>query len=212
MCNKRNLKRVTLEAILLLIYAWNSCPVPGTDISHSMVAVSHEFAFPIDFSAGKYAELYSAPRTVESYSKELATRLDLCREIAMLLVKEQHCWHHELINSRQHDPHVYSVGNVVFARRATHSNLKRGQVDKHMHPFTGPWRITKSLPGTSYKIEFVDKPLRRDKKHATDLSPYPPELIPFEPLDSADSRYGQLYKPIGRSPDKKAGIEGFTPP
>ncbi len=212
MCNKRNLNRVALEAILLLIYAWNSCPVLGTDISCSMVAVGREFAFPIDFSAGKHAELYSAPGTVESYSKELATRLDSCRKIAMLLVKEQRCWHRKLINSQGRDPRVYSVGNVVVACRATRSDSKHGQVDKLMHPFTGPWRITKSKPSASYKIEFVDKPLRHDKKHAADLSPYPPELIPFEPLDSADSRYGQLYKPIGKSPYKEAGIEGFTPP
>jgi hypothetical protein len=81
-----------------------------------------------------------------------------------------------------------------------------------MHPFTGPWRIVKSLPGASYEIEFVNKPSWRDKKHAADLLPYPPELLPFKPLDSADSQYGQLYKPIGKSPYKEAGIEGFTPP
>jgi len=81
-----------------------------------------------------------------------------------------------------------------------------------MHPFTGPWRIVKSLPGASYEIEFCNKPSRRDKKHTADLSPYPPELIPFEPLDLADDRYGQLHKRIGKSPYKEAGIEGFTPP
>jgi hypothetical protein len=99
MCNERDSNRVALEAKLLLIYAWNSCPLPGTDISPSMVAVGREFAFPIDFSARKHAELYSAPGTIESYSKELASRLDSCREVAMLLVKEQRCWHRELINS-----------------------------------------------------------------------------------------------------------------
>jgi hypothetical protein len=86
MCNECNSNCVTLEAILLLIYAWNSCPVPGTDISHSMVAVGREFAFPIDFSAGKHAKLYSTPGTIKSYSKELATHLELCCEVAMLLV------------------------------------------------------------------------------------------------------------------------------
>jgi len=89
MCNERDSNHVALEAILLLIYAWNSCPVPGTDIFCSMVAVGCEFAFPIDLSARKHAELYSAPGTVESYSKELATRLESCREVAMLLVTER---------------------------------------------------------------------------------------------------------------------------
>ncbi len=48
MTNKQDSVRVALKAILLLLYAWNSCPIPGTDISRSLVAVGHEFAFPID--------------------------------------------------------------------------------------------------------------------------------------------------------------------
>ena len=177
-----------------------------------MVALGREFAFPIDFSVGKHAKLFSVPGTVVSYSKELATRLDSCREIALLLVKEQRTWHRELINSRRRDPRIYKEGDIVFARRATCSDAKRGRVQKLMHPFTGPWRIVKSLDGASYELEFVGNPSRRDKKHASDLSPYPPELIPFQPLDTADSRYGQLYRPIGKSPYKEAGIDGFIPP
>jgi hypothetical protein len=80
-----------------------------------------------------------------------------------------------------------------------------------MHPFTGPWRVTRLLPGASYKLEFVHKPKRTQKKHASDLFPYPPELIPFEPLGGADSSYSPLHKGIGDSPFKEAGITGFTP-
>ena len=53
MCNERDSVRVALKAILLLLYAWNSCPVPGTDSSCSLVAVGREFTFPIDYSSGK---------------------------------------------------------------------------------------------------------------------------------------------------------------
>jgi hypothetical protein len=114
MCNKRDSVRVALEAILLLLYAWNSCPVPGTDISHSLVAVGREFAFPIDFSSGKHWELTSSASTVVSYSKELATRLSACREVAELLVQEQHLYHREYINTRRPDPQIYSIGNIVL--------------------------------------------------------------------------------------------------
>ena len=99
MTNEHDSVRIALEAILLLIYAWNSCPVPGTDISRSLVAVGREFAFPIDFSAGKNAELISSPSSVANYSRKLATWLDACRDVAMLLVKEQRAWHQELINA-----------------------------------------------------------------------------------------------------------------
>ena len=211
MTNERDSIRVALEAILLLIYAWNSCPVPGTDISRSLVAVVREFQFPIDFSSGKAAALSSMPGSVESYSRLLAERLGACHEVALLLVCEQRCWHRELVNSRRRDPRTYNIGDFVFARRATRSDSKRGIVDKLMYAFTGPWRVTASLPGASYELQHVHHPTRQDKKHASDLSLYPVELIPFQPLDGADTRYGQLYKPIGLSPFKEAGLNGFQP-
>jgi hypothetical protein len=72
MCNKRDTVHVALEALLLLLYAWNSCPVPGTDISCSLVAVGRKFAFSIDFLSGKHWQLTSSPATIDSYSKQLA--------------------------------------------------------------------------------------------------------------------------------------------
>jgi hypothetical protein len=90
---------IALEAILLLIYAWNSCLVPGTDISCSLVAVGHEFQFPINFTSGKHIKLMSVPGAVISYSRELATRLSACHQIASILVEEHQCWHRELVNS-----------------------------------------------------------------------------------------------------------------
>jgi hypothetical protein len=81
-----------------------------------------------------------------------------------------------------------------------------------MHPFTGPWRIVDSLPGASYKLEFTSNPTWRKKKHASDLSPYPPELIPFQPVDGPDNQYSSLYKTIRNLPYKEAGIKGFAPP
>ena len=209
MTNERDSIRTALEAILLLIYAWNSCPVPGTNISRSLVAVGREFSFLINFSAGTHAELTSTPGAVASYSQDLAERLDTCQDIAKLLVREQL---RELINACRPDPRLYSVGDVVFVQRATQSDSKRGKVDKLMHPFTGPWRDTCSLSGASYELKFVSNPKRTMKKHASDLSPYSAELIPFEPLDSADSRYGQLHKPLCKSPFKEACIHGFIPP
>ena len=37
MTNEHDSVRIAIEAILLLLYAWNSCPIPGTDISRSLV-------------------------------------------------------------------------------------------------------------------------------------------------------------------------------
>jgi hypothetical protein len=106
MTNERDSVHIALEAILLLLYAWNSCPIPGTDISRSLDAVGREFAFLIDYSTNKHWELTSSPSSVESYSRDLATRLTALCEVAHLLVQEQQAYHCKLINSHQQDPRV----------------------------------------------------------------------------------------------------------
>jgi hypothetical protein len=68
-----------------------------------------------------------------------------------------------------------------------------------------------ALKGTSYELKRCSTPNRKENKHASDLSPYPIELIPFQPLDGPDTWYGQLHKPITAHPFKDAGINGFNP-
>ncbi len=211
MTNEQESVRVALEAILLLLYAWNSCPIPGMDISRSLIAVRCEFAFPFDYSTNKPWELTSLPSTAESYSQDLATCLSALREVAHLLIQERHAYHRELISSCRPDPRTYSVGNVVFARRAVHSDSSKGRINKLQYTFTGLWRITAVLKGASYELEHCFMPTCKVKKHASNLSPYPLKLIPFQPVEGSDNRYGQLHRPITANPFKEAGIEGFKP-
>ena len=211
MTNERDSVRVALEAILLLLYAWNSAPIPGTDLSRSFVALGREFQFPIDFSANKHFELTSTPSTIASYSRDLASRLSALQDVASLLVKEQRAWHREFVNARRPDPKLFSIGGIVFARQAVRSDASRGVVNKLTYPFTGPWRIIAKLKGASYDIEHCTSKTK-DKHHASDLSPYPVELIPFQPVDGADNQFGQLYRKVKEHPYKEAGIKGFTPP
>jgi hypothetical protein len=67
------------------------------------------------------------------------------------------------------------------------------------------------LHGASYEIEHCTSKAR-DKKHASNLSPYPAELIPFHPLDGADNQFGRLHRKFKEHPYREAGITGFTPP
>jgi hypothetical protein len=128
-----------------------------------------------------------------------------------LLVEEQQAYHREYVNACRPDPRIYSVGDIVFARCAVCSIASQEVVDKLQFAFTGPWQITALLKGASYELEHCQKPGHKEKKHASNLSPYPLELIPFQLVDGADTRYGQLYKPISAHPFKEAGIKGFTP-
>jgi hypothetical protein len=209
-CNERDSVRVALEAILLLLYAWNSCPVPGTDILCSLIVVGCEFAFPIDFSSGKHWELTSSPSTVVLYSKELATCLSACCQVAKILVREQCSNHWELINACCPNLGIYSLGNIVFAWRGKIRFLPRScqQAGICLHlamaHFCYPYR-------SLYKLEHCDDPSKKEENNASDLSPYPTKLIPFQPVDGTNTRYRQIYKPIAAHPFKEAGLNGFSP-
>jgi hypothetical protein len=103
------------------------------------------------------------------------------------------------------------VTQYLRAGRLSLSNKDKGIVGKLQYAYTGPWKITQALDGASYELESVHTPGKREKKHAADLSPYPIELIAFQPLDGADNRYGQINKPIAAEPFASAGLKGFYP-
>ncbi len=65
--------------------------------------------------------------------------------------------------------------------------------------------------GASYELKHCSTPNCKEKKHASNLSLYPLELIPFKPVDGSDTQYVQLHKPIQASPYKEARINGFKP-
>ena len=79
-----------------------------------------------------------------------------------------------------------------------------------MNVFTGHWRITCKLHGSSYEMEHMQTHTVT-KWHAAHLSPFPLELLPFKPADGADNRYGQIYTPIRVDPYSDTKINGFTP-
>ena len=132
------------------------------------------------------------------------------REIASLVINETRASHRERMNNLRPDPKVYEVGDRVFARRTVQSNKAKGRVDKAQFAHTGPWEITGKLHGASYEIKHCQSK-RVDKRHAMDLSPVPPEMVAFAPLDGPDTRYGQLYRGISNDAYKAAGIDGFLP-
>ena len=211
MTNERSSVRVSSEAILLLLYAWNSAPCVGTEIPRSVVVTGRVFSFPIDFSASKHLDLTSTPDEVTNYAKTQAQLLSASKDILKVLIEEHRSYHRERINSLRRDPRVFNVDDIVFARRATRSDSKRGKVGKLMYAMTGPWRVVEKLPGGSYRIVHCSNKNRYDKKHASDLYPYPLELVPFEPVDGPDTRFSQIWRPISKQPYAEAGIKGFEP-
>ena len=65
---ERGTPAVSREAISLLIYAWNSCLVPLTDITRSMIVCGRDFFFPIEFSHKTAVKLTSSKQWVDTFS------------------------------------------------------------------------------------------------------------------------------------------------
>ena len=116
------------------LYALHSAPVIGTDISRSMVVVGRKFKFPIDYCIESHHMLPSNPKKVASHAGEQASILASGREIARELIHQHRAYHREYINSRR--PNQRLVGNI-------------------MNAFTGTWRITSKLHGSSYEVEHM---------------------------------------------------------
>jgi hypothetical protein len=88
MTNERQSVRIALGAILLLIYAWNSSPIPGTNLSHSLVDVGRDFAFLIDCSTVKDLEFTSSPSTVKTYARPQAKLMEASQKLVTVLLEE----------------------------------------------------------------------------------------------------------------------------
>ena len=94
-CNERGKNCVALEVILMSMYAWNSAPVVGTDISHSLLVNGQGFNFPVDFSTEQYQILTSNPLKVSTFAVEQARLLECGRAIARKLIYHRRNYHRE---------------------------------------------------------------------------------------------------------------------
>jgi hypothetical protein len=85
----------------MLTYAWNSCPVLGTDLSRSFLTVGREFHFPIDFEAnGRVSFEATTDNDKELFAENLTDLLLKSREIYVLLITEHRAAHREYRNAQ----------------------------------------------------------------------------------------------------------------
>ena len=113
---------VSREAILLLIYGWNSCPVPMTDITRIMIVCGCQWSFPIDVSHATAVRLTRDKKWADIYAANQARVLLHSDEIASLLIDQTRAYHREKMNQLRPDPLQYKVGDLVLAKRAVKSN------------------------------------------------------------------------------------------
>ena len=91
--NDRCNNRVSLEGILMSLYACNSAPVVCTDIYHSLLVTGQKFNFTIDFSIEQHQVLTSNPLEVSTFEVEQARLLECGCVIARELIHHHRAYH-----------------------------------------------------------------------------------------------------------------------
>ena len=61
---------------------------------------------------------------MDSFAADQARLLSYGRALAKELIHHHRTWHREHINKMRPDPRIYSVGDMVFAKRAVKSDKK----------------------------------------------------------------------------------------
>jgi hypothetical protein len=130
--------RVFLEGSQMLTYAWNSCPVLGTDLSRSLLKVGREFHFPIDFEANLRVSFEATDNDKKLFAENLTDLLVKSREIYVLLITEHRAAHREYRNAQIKFPREFKIGDIVFTNVQVQSKRTTGIVGKLAYIKRGP--------------------------------------------------------------------------
>jgi hypothetical protein len=86
--SKHNSVLIALKAILHLLYAWNSCPIPDTDIFVALLQMVENLSTILITQQTNIGSLHLPPTAWKKYSQDLGTQLSALCEVAQLLF---HC-------------------------------------------------------------------------------------------------------------------------
>jgi hypothetical protein len=128
--DRDNIAEVYTPASALACYAWNSSPIDGTDIVHSVPAVGREFRFPFDF------EYVPSPTMTDDSAGAVHRYLSLegsngtfAAEVLKLLLEERRMVAREKIYEGRHQV-VYKIDDVVTIWVQVQSASSRNRVGK----------------------------------------------------------------------------------
>jgi hypothetical protein len=174
------------------------------------MVTGRKWGFPLDYSTRAHLDLIYQPKLVNSFARHQAIILAASWKIGRILINKHHAFHHKLIHSLRPDPKIFKPGDYVFAYHMVQSSSKHCRMGKLKFAYTEPWVVLRRLKGASYDCKHTLSQ-KTDKFHAFHLSPVPPELVQFSPLDGPDDCFGQIHCPLHDDAYKPTGLDGFLP-
>ena len=109
-------------------YAWNSVPINGTDILHSIPAIGREIHFPVGVNLSALPKLaHNSGQAALDYLKLTDSSRHFSSSILKILIEDRRIAHAERINNNRNIV-VFEPGDIVTARTATQSDKQKEQV------------------------------------------------------------------------------------
>ena len=199
-----------VPASIVASYAWNSAPIDGTNIIHSVPAIGRALHFPLDIN------LNAAPELIQNNAQATLDFLNFTNShrhfastILKILIENRRTTHAERINNAKKFV-LLKAGDIVMARTALQSDLSKNIVASYS--VRGPYQILRITGLGSYFVRKLNKPDSPELKFmAHDLYPLPPSLKPCEPIDSTYARYlNQNHTPLVNPLKKTLHIELYN--
>jgi hypothetical protein len=210
--NARESNRVFVEGAQTLTYAWNLCPVIGTDLSRSLLTVGREFHFPIDFETNRQVPYDISDGEKKLFADNLTDLLLKSREVYLLLISKHRAAHQECRNAQINNPREFKLNDIIFTNVQVQSKRSSGMVKKLSYIKRGPYKIIKDYKSGSYELEPTIGGSRATiKKHGSDLYISPQSLVPHRPMESSDHNFRNLHKKTVPDPYRIVGLEGYEP-
>jgi hypothetical protein len=217
----RGTNKVMVENAHLTGYAWNASVIDGTNIVRSVAAVGRPFRFPFD--AELMGESDKFLQQVESNNPRQISRLHeylrlgqaqgrFAVEILRLLTEERRMSQSERVNALR-EPGAFKEGDIVTVRVQMNSKAETDTVAKISFRRRGPYKVVKADGNGAYFLRKLGGPASETSvKHmAENLELLPPNILPCEPIDSADQRFLDMHYAPKYDPFKKhLGIEGYN--
>ena len=113
--------------MLLALYAWNTAPVDGTNITRSLAAIGREFPFPIELREDAPIQSVSQNTTEVVLERTEAFLPLLCKQqdIFKALLEDQRKHHRKLVNKNCTEQ-KFEVDDLVVVKVQVQSNKDRG--------------------------------------------------------------------------------------
>lgn len=137
----------------LNLYAWNSCPIWGMDLSHSLLTMRQEFHFPVSFEANWQVSYDIMHTDKKLFAENLRDLLPNSQEVYPLLMAEHQAAHQECWKAQINNPREFKLEDIIFSNMQVQRKNPQ-ECFRSWHTLKrGSCKIIKDYKSGSYELQ-----------------------------------------------------------